>query len=210
MKRILMLLTMAAILSGGVAYSQISLGIKAGVNLQNFNGEDDDGDDLEMDLKPGFLVGADVEIPVAQDFYFRPGLLFSTKGAKEDDTKAIVSYIELPLHLMYKPQLGSGKIFIGLGPYVAYGISGKFKDDDGNEEDIEFTNDVKMDDDAIFFMKPLDAGADIFFGYEFAFKLSVQLDAQLGLLNLSPKSEGEDPEGILKNTGFSLSLGYRF
>jgi hypothetical protein len=59
-------------------------------------------------------------------------------------------------------------------------------------------------------IKPLDAGADIFFGYEFPFKVSVLLNTQLGLINIWPKIDGENPDHPLKNTGFGVSLGYRF
>ena len=60
-------------------------------------------------------------------------------------------------------------------------------------------------------MRPLDAGADIFFGYEFAFKVSVQLNAQLGLLTMEPSYEGDDDDkSSSKNTGFGFSVGYRF
>lgn len=211
-KRFFTLIALAAFMTA-FAYSQVSFGVRAGVNFQNINGEDEEGDKLKNDLKPGFFAGVEAGIPIAPDFYFEPGLFFSTKGAANlgevDDLKATISYIELPLHLAYKPQLGSGKVIVGLGPYVAYGVAGKLKLDD-EEEDIEFTNDVSPEDEGFVFLKPLDAGADIFFGYEFAFGLSALINAQLGLLNLEPKYDGESSDAIFKNTGFSFSLGYRF
>lgn len=83
---------------------------------------------------------------------------------------------------------------------MAYGIGGKWKSDAG-DIDVEFGN---GDDDDV---KPFDMGANLLFGYEFASKLSVQMNAQLGLLNLMPKG---DSDNSLKNTGFGISLGYRF
>jgi hypothetical protein len=213
MKRKLIALFVLTTLVTAVAWSQVSFGVRAGVNFQNLNGEDEGGDKLKNDLTLGFHAGVDVEIPVVPDFYLQPGLLFSTKGAANleevDNLKAFIAYIELPIHFVYKPQLGSGKLIVGLGPYVAYGVSGKIKLDD-EEEDIEFTNDVTEDSEGFFFLKPLDAGADIFFGYEFSFGLTAQLNAQLGLLNMLPKFEGESGDAITKNTGFGVSLGYRF
>ncbi|MBN1791807.1 MAG: PorT family protein [Bacteroidales bacterium] len=213
MKRKVLFLMAATLMMTAAAYSQVSFGLRAGVNFQNLNGEDEAGDKLKNDLAIGFHIGANAEIPIAQDFYIQPGLLFSTKGATNvyevDDLKASISYIELPIHFLYKPQLGSGKLIVGFGPYVGYGIGGKFKLDD-EEEDIKFKNDVKESDEEAIYLRPLDAGADIFFGYEFAFKVSVQLNAQLGLLNLVPKYEGEKSDEIVKNTGFGFSVGYRF
>ncbi|NLE35944.1 MAG: PorT family protein, partial [Bacteroidales bacterium] len=52
--------------------------------------------------------------------------------------------------------------------------------------------------------------ADIFAGYEFSMGLYFQLNAQLGLLNMIPALEDGGDQPNLKNTGFSLSLGYNF
>jgi len=218
MKRKLIALFVLTTLMTAVAWSQVSFGVRAGVNLQNVNGKDFVGDKLENDMIIGFNAGVNAEIPVAPDFFFQPGLLFSTKGAKDADGTVSLGYLELPLHVMYKPQLGSGKIIFGFGPYVAYGITGKLKPDGESDIDIKFKNGdltneelIDIDNGEVFYFKAIDAGADIFFGYEFDFKLSVQLNAQLGLLNFWPSYEGDDEDdSIFKNTGFGLSLGYRF
>lgn len=200
----------------GFAQTKTSFGIRAGVNFQNLNGENGDGDDLDNKLKTGFHIGVDADIPIAPEFYFRPGVLFSTKGAKLDDaadTKINLSYIEVPLSFVYKPTLGTGKLILGLGPYVAYAMGGKYKNDD-DEVDIEFEKEVTLaqwTSDGPF-MKGFDAGANLFFGYEFGQHLFAQVNAQLGLVNLNTKIEGFDDDeiGKTKNTGFGISLGYRF
>jgi len=197
--------------------AQIRFGAKGGLNLQNITGKDDEGDKLENDLKPGFHLGAFADIPIAPDFYFEPGLLFSTKGCKFDitpDTKVSMnlSYIELPLNLIFRPQLGDSHIIVGFGPYLAYGIKGKVKDPDSDEsEDIKFKNKVSLDDPEGFYMKAFDAGANIFVGYELPMNLFFTLNTQLGLINLSPDYEGETSSKVsIKNTGFGISVGYRF
>jgi hypothetical protein len=191
-----------------------TFGIRAGVNFQNLNGEDEDGRDLDNKLKTGFHVGVNAEIPVAPEFYLQPGVLFSTKGAKSDDpdAKVNISYIEVPINFVYKPELGTGKLILGIGPYVGIGIGGKVKPDNGSDVDIEFKNDVDLADflTGTLYMKRLDFGGNLLAGYEFSNKLSFQLNAQLGMSNLVPKIEGEKPDGKLKNTGFGVSLGYRF
>lgn len=190
-------------------------GVRAGFNMQNIKMEL--GEEFDSKLKPSFNAGLFYEIGVAPDFYFQPNLLFSLKGANdvEEEVEVSVSYVELPLHFLYKPQLGTGRIIVGFGPYFAYGISGKIKGD-GDDLDIKFKGDLDEEDaeeflEETFFMKGLDAGADIFFGYEFPFQVSVQLNAQLGLINLFPKVDGEEVDDTnLKHVGFGLSLGYRF
>jgi len=197
--------------------AQIRFGAKGGLNLQNITGKDDEGDKLENDLKPGFHLGAFADIPIAPDFYFEPGLLFSTKGCKFDitpDTKVSMnlSYIELPLNLIFRPQFGESHLIVGFGPYLAYGIKGKIKDPDSDEsEDIKFKNKVSLDDPEGFYMKAFDAGANIFVGYELPMSLFFTLNTQLGLINLSPDYEGETSSKVsIKNTGFGISVGYRF
>ncbi len=80
------------------------------------------------------------KIPVAQDFYIQPGVLLSTKGATSEDNSDVkikLSYIEIPINLLYKPVLGDGKLLLGFGPYIAFGVGGKLKDD-GESIDVEF------------------------------------------------------------------------
>jgi len=187
------------------AQSKATYGIRAGVNFQNLNGKDIDGDNLNNDLKTGLNVGVNAEIPVGIDFYLQPGLLFSTKGAKYDfqGTKATrtISYLELPVNFLYKPELGEGRLLLGFGPYAAFAVGGKIKS--GN-------TDIDMDfGDKVGETKPFDAGANLLAGYEFTNNFSFQLNAGLGLINMYNRSAG-DEESSLKNTGFGLSLGYRF
>jgi hypothetical protein len=203
------------LMSTGFSQTKTAFGIRAGVNFQNINGEDASGEDWDYKLKTGFHVGVDVDIPIAQDFYIRPGVLFTTKGAKldDDETKINLSYIEVPIGFAYKPMLGTGRLILGIGPYVAFAVGGKIKNDDA-EEDIEFENEISPTQ-AISgppYLKSLDFGGNLFFGYEFSQHFFAQINAQLGMSNIMPKIEGvdDDDRGKAKNTGFGVSLGYRF
>lgn len=198
--------------------AQVSFGIRGGVNFSNINGKDAADDKLENKLLPGFNAGVNVEIPVADQFYLQPGLLFSTKGAKADqgDGKTTLGYIELPINLIFKPELGAGKMLLGFGPYLAYGVMGKESDGD-NSETVKFkgkisTADLLSEDKPVY--NPFDAGANVLVGYEFSNKLSAQLNAGLGLVNVNPKITGTGSEAFdkikMKNTTFGVSIGYRF
>ena len=199
-----------------------TFGIRGGVNFQNINGKDQDGDKLSNNMQTRFNIGVNAEIPVATDFYLQPGLLFITKGARSKDailgqniTSTVhLSYLELPLNFLYKPVLGSGHLILGFGPYVALGVGGKVKYEvsgSSQNEDIKFKNKVRSSDahDVVYF-RPLDAGANLLAGYEFNNKFSFQLNAQLGLTKINPEYEGlTNDKTSSKNTGFGLSLGYR-
>ncbi|HEU4470388.1 MAG TPA: porin family protein [Flavisolibacter sp.] len=190
--------------------SKPSFGIRAGVNFQNINGKDASGDDLENELTTGFHGGVNAELPLGTGFYLQPGVLYSQKGAAfENDVKVRLSYIEVPVNFVYKPILGTGNMILGFGPYVGFGIGGKIKY--GNiETDIEFDRDYNALDPASRF-KSFDAGGNLLAGYEFANRLSFQLNAQLGLVNINKENPANnDDDTRWRNTGFGLSLGYRF
>ena len=224
-------LTLSAIfiLSTIALQAQVGFGILGGVNFQNINGKDKSGDKLENGLLTGFHAGINVNIPVAGDIYFQPGLLFTVKGAKNDffspqtkasgdfETTTKLSYIELPLNLLYRPQLGNGHILLGFGPYVAYGLGGSENSEllglASYERSIEYENKVANITELIgnAFYRPFDAGANIFFGYELSLGVFIQLNAQLGLLKINPEYAWEtDSKASYKNTGYGISMGYRF
>jgi hypothetical protein len=203
--------------------SGMRFGVLGGVNFQNLNGKDYSGDQLENDMIIGFHAGVNVLIPIAPEFYFQPGLLFSTKGAKNVSevlgttftTTIKLSYVELPLNLVYRGALSNGFVLVGFGPYIGYGIGGKRTIEGGPvtvENDIVFQSVVETDDEPTTpYLKAFDAGANVFAGYEMASGIFVQLNAQLGLLNINPEDKRiTDDKSSIKNTGFGLSLGYRF
>lgn len=196
-----------------------SFAVLGGVNFQNLNGKNMSGDKLENDLIIGYHFGVNAQIPVAPEFYFQPGLQFTTKGAKNTVSDLTgttrLSYIELPLNFVYKGLLGSGYFMLGFGPYVGYGIGGKAVYEGGAasyESDIKFKNEVVSGDPLTTeCIKPLDVGGNIFFGYGMAGGLFLQLNAQLGMVNIKPDHYlTPDDSSTLKNTGFGLSIGYRF
>lgn len=226
-KRILSVVAILA-LSAYALQAQVDFGIVAGPNFQNMVGKDAGGDKMTNGLIVGFHAGVKANIPVAPDFYFQTGLLFSQKGSKNNEgmiplkasgdyhTTTRIAYLELPLHLLFRPELGNGHILVGFGPYVAYGITGSQKTSYGSfsyDPKIKFKNEIELSDywsiDYAYY-RGFDAGADIFAGYEFAMGLFFQLNAQLGLLNMMTDVLEYDGEPNLKNTGFSLSLGYNF
>lgn len=206
MKKTMMVLLLSLLVGGSTLFAQ-GLGLRAGLNFQNLTGDGvEDGK-----MVPSFNIGVDYEIAVAPDFYFAPGLLFASKGSKFEwegvdvEETMTLNYLEVPLNLVYKPVLGSGNLIVAFGPYLGYGLGGKYKAEGSEggisasvEEDITFGSNEDED------LKPLDVGANIGFGYMFGAGLSLQFNTQLGLVNIS-----HDDDAV-KNTGFGLSLGYRF
>lgn len=199
--------------------TKTSFAFLGGINFQNLNGKDYDGDKLENDMIIGYHAGVNIQIPIVPEFYFQPGLLFSTKGAKNTDGSVTstykLSYIELPLSMVYRAALSNGFIMVGFGPYLGYGIGGKatFEGESLSlETDIEFTNTVETSDPLLAaYFRAFDAGGNIFFAYEFNGGIFFQLNTQIGMLKINPEDKRiSNDESAVKNTGFGFSLGYRF
>jgi hypothetical protein len=211
-KILLIAFTTTVFALGAKAQDKTTFGVRAGVNFTNLNGKDDAGHDLNNKLKTGFNIGVNAEVPIAPDFYVQPGLLFTTKGAKNTvagvDTKVNISYLEIPINLLYKPTLGDGKLLLGFGPYIGIGVGGKYKIG-SNSTDLQFKNDVSANETKPT-LKRMDFGGNLLAGYELSSKISLQLNAQLGMSNLEPKIAGKKPDAKTKNTGFGISIGYRF
>lgn len=221
----LLTIALVLILSAPLAEAQtaergnIAFGILGGVNFQNLTGTNHTGGKLENDLMTGFHAGINILIPVAPEFYFQPGLLYSLKGAKNTSgvltSTTKVSYIEMPLNLVYRGRLGNGFVLLGFGPYIGYGIGGKVTTTGGGaslDTDVTFQNSVALTDPLLdTYYKTFDAGGNIFAGYETGSGLFFQLNTQLGMLKVNPENAWyTNDEASIKHTGFGLSLGYRF
>lgn len=214
-KALLLALATSALALGSKAQS-VTYGVRAGINFQNINGKEYNGTDTDNKLKTGINIGVNAEVPVAPDFYVQPGLLFSTKGSKskvDSDIKIRLSYLEIPINLLYKPTLGPGKLLLGFGPYIAFAVGGKYTDANGKDYDFKFKNEISASEylSGTPYVKRMDFGGNLLAGYELSSKLSFQLNAQLGMVKINPKITGvSNDKTKYKNTGFGFSVGYRF
>jgi hypothetical protein len=214
MKRILILVSSVAMINLANAQTgPTTFGFKAGVNFQNLTGHDVNGDQLNNRLKAGLSLGLNAQIPIATDFYVQPGVEFNQKGAKSSDNyyATTLNYIDVPVSLVYKPLMGTGHLVLGFGPYVGFGVGGHVSG--GNTSTaVIFQNQITAADynTGYAYFKRVDAGANLFAGYELNNNLSLQLNAQLGLTKTNPSIAGfPDDQSSVKNTGFGFTLGYR-
>jgi hypothetical protein len=222
MKKILFTATL--LISSTLLFSQTKFGLKAGVNFANVTFEEE-GSDLEVSPSSltSFHFGGFAEIGLSKSLYFQPGLSISGKGFKFEQSESeggfsgsekITSnfmYLEVPLTLLAKFNAGTGKIFVGAGPYLGYGISGKEKyelkiDGPGTEfdESESDSDDIKFGDKEEEY-KPLDLGLNFSTGYELANGLFINAGYGLGLNNIS-NGEGSS----VKHKVVSISLGFKF
>lgn len=195
MKKITIITLAVAFLFGAADTFAQGFGVKGSFNMFNLAVKVDD-DKLDTKMIPTFDAGIFYEIPVAPEFFIRPELSFARKGADYEldllgvtllDEEIRLSYLEVPILFLYKGGLGNSKVLLGFGPYMAYGIKGEMFDED--------------------VYKPFDMGGKIMFGFEFGGGLSAALNASTGLIDIA---ESEVVDSKVTNTGFGLTLGYRF
>lgn len=118
MKKLIILPVMLAVM---LAHSQISVGVKAGVNISNFTGGD--FENIEKEALVGFHGGGLVHISLGH-LVIQPELLFSTQGAKlksngiESDFK--VSYVNIPAMVKWETSNG---FYLEAGPQGGFKVS---------------------------------------------------------------------------------------
>ena len=171
------------------------IGIKGGISLSN-------ADVVFADLArttdniTGMQVGIIGEAKLFPAIYVNSGLLFTQKGFSNNVTTPIASghirinYLEVPLNLEFKVDVGPVALFAQAGPYVAYGINAKnvFEDSSMEPVKIEFG-------DNIYDLKRLDYGASIGAGVEMSV-LQIGANYSFGMDNISNIEAIEITNGV--------------
>lgn len=203
--RLSLLVAMLAIVT--VASAQVNLGVKGGINMSNFYGDELD----DKNVKIGFNVGLLVDYEFMYNSAIQTGLFFTTKGAKYDGSFEGVSgevsvnpmYLQLPVHYAYKIDVTPGtRVVLHAGPYAAYGVGGKAKVKLSSSEGSVESDGIDVFGDDGF--KRFDAGLGLGVGAEFG-PFLVDLGWDMGLVNISPVDNGN-----IKNQSAYLSVGYKF
>jgi len=206
MKNLLFLL--ASVLGFTVtSYAQTSYGIKTGVTFPKITATWDGGS-LTGKAGTNFFLTGYADINIAPNLSIQPGLSLQGKGTKafslgldeefQDDDKISLMYLELPVNFVYYIPAGSGNLFLGAGPYVGYGLSAKFS----NEDESESGSFDK------FNLSAFDAGLNFLGGYKLSNGFLINAGYGLGLTNMVNDTEGVD--GALKNRVFSVGVGFQF
>ncbi|WP_333616324.1 porin family protein [Bacteroides pyogenes] len=183
-----------------VSYSQVSWNAKVGMNLSNVTQIDD------SKVKAGFQAGIGMEYAFNELWSIQPSLLFTTKGFKLKEDGATLTanpmYIELPIMAAVRFAVADGQNFVvKAGPYIAYGVGGKYKIGD---EKVDFFGDTKIAGITVVEgANKFDAGLGVAVAYEIN-RIFIDLTGGIGLTKLY------DGEKSPKNMNFSVGVGYKF
>jgi hypothetical protein len=208
MKRIILpVLAFTLIFSFTIHAQKARIGFSAGATLAQAKTEVDNQKD-KSDLHLGFTLGVVTDISLGKQFSFQPALNFVQKGGKENQTINGVNYkstitlndLELPLNLIYRSKGEKGHFIAGIGPSLAYALSGKVKISSGGQTEsakLKIGNGTEDD------LKPFELAGNVLAGYESNKGLFVTLNYNIGLSNIST-----DASSTWKNSYFGLRIGY--
>jgi len=121
-------------------------GVKGGANFSNLYTRDSD----KNNVLAGFNLGLFSKIPITESFAFQPEIYYTTKGAKVTYNNAFINgtalfnlnYIEVPILLVINL---TDNFSIHAGPYAAYLVSGKVKNE-SNGTMFDFEENINADD----------------------------------------------------------------
>jgi len=174
-------------------------GLKLGLNISDFEG-DDAGD---WDTKLGFSVGAFMVRGLGHGLDLQTELLYTTKGAKvsgtfmgqDYETVVELAYLELPLLLRVSSRTASGKLGLLVGPFVGLNVSA-----DSTTTVAGHSDTTSIEDDTT------DLEAGLVFALAFEGRgVSGELRYTLGLTTID-----EDGDTDVTNTVLSMMVGFTF
>jgi len=222
MKKILSMLFVLA-LSAPVFAQSVKFGIKAGLNESTAElGQTSS----KISNLSGLNAGAFAEFEFGK-VSLQPGLNFTQKGFNSKTSIIVpypqgptngsfnatgrirLSYLQLPVNVLYNIAVNPGKIFLGGGPYYGYALSGNNKNNvtsvspDGTSTSSQNAKIVFGGESG---ESRSDFGLNALAGFKFKKGLLFSVNYEYGLTNVY-KSQ---PATTDKNRVLGLSVGYQF
>ncbi|WP_066401427.1 porin family protein [Flavisolibacter tropicus] len=133
MKKLTLLLG-AALLTCTTIFAQSTpkLFIKAGANLADLKLEG--VDNSATDMRIGFHGGLGAHFHLAPEWALQPELLYSQEGAKIENDKVKLDYINIPLMLQYMFDNG---FRVEAGPQFGFLVNSKYEFENGSERNLD-------------------------------------------------------------------------
>ena len=185
----------------------IQFGVRTGLSFASQS--TDIADVISTNSVTTYNLSVIVEKPFKNSFYLQSGLGVIGKGVitYENAQTATykLTYLDIPLNLLYKFNLpGSGKLYVGAGPYLSIGLSGNVQFENTNNtsgQSLEFGNAHDY--------KRLEGGINFTSGFELNNHLTFNTSYELGINNLAT-DDATDNVSVIRNRVFSVGLGFLF
>ena len=210
MKKLFLSIAVLAFSVGAFAQGQpMGFGIKAGVNFPKYNFSGSNAS-YQTNTSTNFHVTAFLDAPISTDWFsIQPGVSLQGKGAElaSNEFGTVTQntmWIEVPVNFVAKfPVQEAGHFFLGAGPYVGFGISGKNKYDSNwgsTEEEFEFDRDGTI--------KGTDFGLNFIGGFQLSNGLMIHGGYGLGLTDIRGSNNDFFPDDRLTNRVWTVGLGF--
>lgn len=198
MKKFLMTAVLGMFALAG--FSQVKWDARVGMNFSNMTKFEN------TKALPGFQLGVGMDYGFSENWSLQSGLMISSKGYKvKDYAKVRPIYLDIPILAAYKFNISDNtKFVINAGPYLAFGLGGKCKFDEGGDYKL-----FKGEDGEDAEYSRFDLGIQYGIGLEIGDHYLVNLTGQNGFISLFDYPDGYDGDKP-KNMTFSIGVGYRF
>lgn len=198
MKKFLMTAVLGMFALAG--FSQVKWDARVGMNFSNMTKFEN------TKALPGFQLGVGMDYGFSENWSLQSGLMISSKGYKvKDYAKVRPIYLDIPILAAYKFNISDNtKFVINAGPYLAFGLGGKCKFDEGGDYKL-----FKGEDGEDAEYSRFDLGIQYGIGLEIGDHYLVNLTGQNGFISPFDYPDGYDGDKP-KNMTFSISVGYRF
>jgi hypothetical protein len=171
---------------GAVQAQDIHWAVQGGLNLSGGIAKET-GVTIKGSPSLGYALGvlADIPLPNAK-WSVRPGLTFQHEASNADifdnGTYIRVNYFNLPIDVVYHPDFAEKRWVFGLGPWLAYGLSGKYTQD-GATFKIDFGSSDLND------AHRLDFGLEALVGYQLKPGMMLTAKFDFGLKDVSAQTD---------------------
>ena len=198
MKKFLMTAVLGMFALAG--FSQVKWDARVGMNFSNMTKAEG------TKALPGFNLGVGMDYGFSENWSLQSGLMISSKGYKvKDYAKVRPIYLDIPILAAYKFNISDNtKFVINAGPYLAFGLGGKCKFDEGGDYKL-----FKGEDGEDAEYSRFDLGIQYGIGLEIGDHYLVNLTGQNGFISPFDYPDGYDGDKP-KNMTFSIGVGYRF
>lgn len=199
-----MLVFMSFLMATGLmnvnAQTPISYGVKAEMNMSNFLLTDLDAQKSTMKVGPN--LGGFMKIDLHPNFAIQPEMMFFYRQSKMETGPIEDTFkqwgMQIPVYALGQSEVGNGRFYAGVGPYVGLGFDARYKDADINLYD-EVAGKTPMN--------RWDFGMGAMLGYEFNNKLQLNAGYQFGFVNQLDELKDD---AKMRTQTVSVGIGYRF
>lgn len=187
--------------------------IKSGLMFSRFLYENK-SDQTTIKSNTGFYVSVLAEMPLYKKLSLNPGVSLVGKGNQAVLNNTYIEYtdliyLEVPVNLIAKFDVGPGKVIVGAGPYLGVGLNGSIVKRyavSTNTTTPDETKDINFSNTAGEF-QTVDFGLNFLLGYRFKGGIGVNGGYSLGMVDAKHNTTTGQK---IRNSGYSVGLSFMF